>query len=247
MTLKPVMIALMVAGLAGWGIMAVAFLAVLLSLAYERGEARGARQQALAIERAELGEDGSWAEGVHNGRIRKLAGRLGAGGYVWRSEAGDQSPANNPEAWAGGQILNIMHPHWVWQLTREELPAEPEIFLGTVIDEPGLLQEIKIESGLREWERFDSELPAGSLQTLQRLAHYAYECYEEDHVGRQLAPGQTKGTATIGIRRKYAPQHYDLEVTDRCGAYQATVAIGEFPPAESTPRRHVVNLYLRKP
>lgn len=247
MVLKPGMLVLMVAGLAGWGFVAIGLLAVLLSLTYERGEARGARKQALAIERAELVDDGAWVEGVHNGRIRKLAGRLGAAGYVWESEGSYQSPADNPGAWGGDPIFNLEHPHWKWQLTREGLPQDPGIFLGTQLDEPGLLQEIKIESGLREWERFEAELPAGSLLTLQRLAHYAYECYEEDHVGRQLAPGQTKGTATIGIRRKYAPQHYDLEVTDRCGAYQATVAIGEFPAAESTPRRHVVNLYLRKP
>lgn len=219
---------------------------ILLVLSYQAGYTAGVNQMGDEVIRQLARGDGEAGEGVHTGRIRRLAGKLSAEGYVWETPEGHQNVANNPLAWEGGDIVHLLVPQVTWHLTREGLPGKtPEIVLVMRSDEAGLLQELgQLENALRERRRFDEVLPAEANGVFNRLANYAYQLYEEDHVGRELAPQQAPlGNATILIRRKYAPGHYDLEVADICGPYRAELAIGQFPKPQP---HHVVELRLRK-
>lgn len=191
----------------------------------------------------------AWKPKEHEELIRGLAGKMSREGFVWRSPAGeDQDVKDNPSAWEGnGDVFNPAWPRWRWMLVREGLPesaavSRPQITLATRVAGHLPANLLSLEA-LGEIGRFEAELPAGSKQTLVRLARYAQELYDEDHVGTAKPPGSSRGTAQIDIRRKYGPRHSVVAVVDRLGRYEALVAIDEY----AEPHGHLVSVSLRRP
>lgn len=196
--------------------------------------------------------DPAWSDANHQTALAKLTAAMSREGFVWRSDeatGGDETVKGNARALqATGEIVNPAWPRLKWRLAAKEWVDSryqfqpPQIELREEIQGrlPGdvLGREFPGEIG-----RFGEALPAGAKETLCRLAEYAQQLYDEDHVGTVEEPGKRKGTAQIGVRRKLGPQKYDLTVFDQVGMYRAELVIQE----RAEPHRQLVAMKLVQP